>query len=63
MHIMVHCKSCEIYRLLKTALILWVSPSQSVCRTSVINSVTSNDVAQTHCLYSNFHLDDLKTAV
>ena len=59
MHIMVHCNSCESYRLLKTEL---------VGRDRFFELLSSTNfpliaVHQSHCLYNDFHLDDLKTAV
>ena len=73
MHIMVDCKSYESYRLLKTVLVgrdrfferLSGLPITKFVKDLELSSTRSplTRVAPTHCLYSNFHLDDLKTAV
>ena len=74
MHILVHvqCKSCESYRLLKTALLRrdrFFDCLSGLPITKFLKGLLSSTqsplirVAQIHCLYSNFHLDDLKTAV
>ena len=66
MHIMVHCKSC--YRRLKTALVGRDRFFERLSGLPITKFVKDLELLptrspQTHCLYSNYHLDDLKTAV
>ena len=72
MHIMVHCKSCESSRLLKTALTGRDSFFELLSRLPIkclkdfchqVGLLLFIAVHQSHCLYNDFHLDDLKTAV